>query len=370
MYRALMADYEYDAIQTCAADGTCRSVCPVAIDTGGLMKEFRRRERTDREEALALMLARGYATVERAARGGLSGARAAEAVIGESRLARAGELIRERVSGDLVPTYPPNMPRPARARLPRSDRSGAAAVYLPACINRVFANPRGIEPDPSLPEALVEVSARAGLPLWIPNDVAGHCCATPWGSKGYRRGHDHMAARTASAMWRWSDGGRLPVVIDATSCAHGLNEDVAPCLGEAERARFEEIQVLDSIAWVHDELLGRLNTTRKVASAAIHPTCSADHMGLTGKLEAIAAELAREVIVPAGTSCCGMAGDRGLLHPELPASALRDEAADLAEHRIEEHLCSNRTCEIALQQVTGAPYASFVLLLERLTRPR
>ena len=91
-------------------------------------------------------------------------------------------------------------------------------------------------------------------------------------------------------------------------------------------------------------------------------------MGLVGKLEAIAGELAEEVVTPLGSTCCGMAGDRGLLHPELPASALRDAAADLAEHPVDEHLCSNRTCEIGLQQVTGAPYASFVLLLERLTR--
>ena len=57
VYEALLADYEYDAIQTCAADGTCQDACPVAIDTGELMKEFRRRERTDREEAVALALA-------------------------------------------------------------------------------------------------------------------------------------------------------------------------------------------------------------------------------------------------------------------------------------------------------------------------
>ena len=68
-----------------------------------------------------------------------------------------------------------------------------------------------------------------------------------------------------------------------------------------------------------------------------------------------------------------MAGDRGLLHPELPASALRDTAAELAARaaggdRVDAHVCSNRTCEIALQQVTGATYASFVLALERLTR--
>ena len=253
--------------------------------------------------------------------------------------------------------------------MPSTARPGAAAVYLPACINRIFGNPRGAEPGPSLPEALVEVSARAGLPVWIPGDVAGHCCATPWASKGYRRGQDHMAARTAAALWRWSDGGALPVVIDATSCAHGLREDIAPRLDAAERERFEQIEVLDSISWVHDRLLARLQPKRRVRAAAIHPVCSAAQLGLTGKLEAIAAQLADEVVTPPGASCCGMAGDRGLLHPELPASALRDEAAGLAEHPVDEHLCSNRTCEIALQQVTGAPYASFVLLLERLTRP-
>jgi len=368
VYEALMADYDYDAIQTCAADGSCKSVCPVAIDTGELMKEFRRREHSQREEAVALAVARSYARLERATRGGLAGARVAGAVIGDRGVAKVGELIRRRVSGERVPTLPASLPRPARAQLPSTARAGAAAVYLPACINRIFGNPRGLEPGPSLPEALVEVSARAGEPVWIPEDVAGHCCATPWGSKGYSRGQDHMAASTASAMWRWSEGGALPVVIDATSCAHGLREDLAPRLQHAERERFEQIEVLDSIAWVHDRLLSRLQIKRTVKAAAIHPVCSAAHMGLTGKLEAIAAALADEVVTPAGAGCCGMAGDRGLLHPELPASALRDEAAGLGEHRIDEHLCSNRTCEIALQQVTGAPYASFVLLLERLTR--
>jgi len=368
VYEALVADYEYDAIQTCAADGTCQNVCPVAIDTGELMKEFRRRERSEREEAVALAIAKRYATVERATRVGVAGAHAAATVVGDRNLARVPEAVRRRVSGDLVPTLPPNMPPAAPPHLPRTERAGAAAVYLPACINRIFGNPRGIAQRPSLPEALVELSARAELPVWIPDDVTGHCCATPWSSKGYRRGHDHMAAKTASALWRWSGGGALPIVLDASSCSHGLLVDLAPRLPDAERERFEQIEVLDSIAWAHDKLLGRLARKRKLKAVAVHPTCSAGHMGLTAKLEAIAHELADEVLVPVGATCCGMAGDRGMLHPELPASALRDAAGELAEHRIDEHLCSNRTCEIALQQMTGAAYASFILLLERLTR--
>ncbi len=374
VYEALLADYEYDALQTCAADGSCRGVCPVAIDTGKLVKELRGRERGEREEAVALAVARRYAALERGARGGLAATRVAAELVGQPRLARIPELLRRRVSAELVPTLPASVPPAAPARMPGTERRGAAAVYLPACLNRILGNPRDGEQRPSLPQALVEVSARAQLPLWIPDDLAGHCCATPWSSKGYRRGHAYMAARTAAALWRWSERATLPVVIDASSCALGLREEIAPVLADGERERFEQIEILDSIAWAHDRLLPRLRVSHRVPRIAVHPTCAASQLGLAGKLEAIARALAEDVFVPAASTCCGMAGDRGLLHPELPASALRDAAAELAEqradgHGIDEHVCSNRTCEIALQQVTGASYASFVLALERLTRP-
>jgi D-lactate dehydrogenase len=233
---------------------------------------------------------------------------------------------------------------------------------MPACINRIFGNPRDQRSRPTLPEALVAVSARACLPVWIPADIAGHCCGVPWSSKGYRRGHEYMASKAADALARWSDGGRLPVVVDATSCTQGL-------LGLDGRAP-DGVEILDSITWVHDHLLPSLPPpTRQLRSVAVHPTCASTHLGLSAKLRAIAGALAEEVIVPAASGCCGMAGDRGWLHPELPASALRDLAAELDEHALDACISSNRTCEIALHEHTGRPYASFVLLLEELTRP-
>jgi D-lactate dehydrogenase len=189
--------------------------------------------------------------------------------------------------------------------------------------------------------------------------VAGVCCGVPWSSKGFTRGAELMARRSAAALKRWTDGGRLPVVIDASSCAHGLSGDDAP----------EGVEVLDSIAWTHDRVLPRLSVGRKLRSLAVHPSCSAGHLGLTEKLTAVAGALADEVVVPAASGCCGMAGDRGWLHPELPASALRDVAAELAGSTFDACLSSNRTCEIALDQVTGRPYRSFVHTLEELTRP-
>jgi D-lactate dehydrogenase len=355
---ALLQQYEYDALETCAADGSCMRACPVAIDTGKLIKELRNNAHSERTERVALSAAKRYALLERAARAGLRTGGLLARVLGDDALGKATAALRRRVGTDRLPQWSRSIPAPAPSRLPSTARDGAAAVYLPACVNRIFGNPRGGPPGPTLPEALVAVSARAGMPLWIPPDVAGHCCGVPWSSKGHREGHARMAAKTAAALARWSEGGRLPVVIDASSCTHGVLEAIAPA----------GIEVLDSTSWVHDHLLSRLSVARKLRSAVVHPTCATAHLGLSGKLEAIARELADDVVVPAGTTCCGMAGDRGMLHPELPASALRDVVEELAGTQFDACVSSNRTCEIALHQETGRRYGSFVLTLEELTR--
>jgi D-lactate dehydrogenase len=362
--RALLEQYQYDAIETCAADGTCGLACPVGIDTGKLVKQLRMREHGRGSERVALLLAERWDAVERGARASLRAGHA----LGDGTMRSATGLARRAITHELIPSWSEAVPGPASPKLPTTVREGAAAVYLPACINRIFGNPRGQPSEPSVPEALVALAARAGSPVWIPDDVAGVCCATPWSSKGYRRGHERMAGRVAEAVLRWTQDGRLPLVIDASSCALGLRSEVAAEIDDAQRERFERVRILDSIEWVHDSLLPGLALERRVGSIAVHPPCSVLHLGLREKLEAIAGALAQDVTIPAATTCCGMAGDRGLLHPELPAAALRGVAAELEDRDFDACVCSNRTCEIGLHQATGRPYESFLLLLEALSR--
>ena len=263
---ALLEQYEYDGIETCAADGSCKRACPVAIDTGELIKDLRRRQHTQRSERAALEMARHYAAVERAARGGLRAGAVVAGALGDGAAAAVPGLLRDRIGDEVVPTWNQSTPRAASGR-PAHRPSRAQAVYLPACINRIFGGARDESPGPTVPQALVAVSARAGLPVWIPPDVAGHCCGTPWSSKGYQAGLAQMAGETSAALRRWSEDGRLPVVIDATSCTHGALENL----------ELEGIEVLDSVAWVHDHLLPRLPVTRRLASILVHPTCAAGH---------------------------------------------------------------------------------------------
>ncbi len=352
--KALLEEFEYDALETCAADGSCQLACPVGIDTGKLVKALRQERHTARAERVALAAAKRWSAVEKASRAAL---RFGGPLV---RGTRRGRGLPGAASGGAggapLPTKAGSVGRGA----PPAPRSGAAAVYVPSCTNRIFGgNPV---------EALVAVSARAGMPVRIPDDIAGSCCGLPFGSKGFADAQRHKANEMVERLWGWSEEGKLPVVIDAASCTQGVTDPGEGVLSEENAGRLAQLEILDSVVWAHDRLLPKLEVSDKVASVAVHPTCATRHMGLAPRLRSLAAALAEDVYVPPSSTCCGFAGDRGISHPEFTASATRPAAEELRGRHFDAHLSNNRTCEIGLTRATGEPYESILILLERLTR--
>jgi len=168
-------------------------------------------------------------------------------------------------------------------------------------------------------------------------------------------------------LWGWSDEGKLPVVIDAASCTGAIADPAEGVLSEENAARLAQMEIVDSVAWAL-RLLPKLEITEKVGSATAHPTCATRRLGLAHPLKALAEALADDVYIAPSATCCGFAGDRGITHPELTASATRPQAEQLAGRHFDAYLSSNRTCEIAMTRATGKPYESPLILLERLTR--
>ncbi|WP_199856815.1 FAD-binding and (Fe-S)-binding domain-containing protein [Nocardia suismassiliense] len=362
--RALLEQYEYDAVETCAGDGSCSLACPLDIDTGTMMKAFRHSEHTARQEKTALLVAEHWGRVEQLARVAVRGGH----LLGATVMTAITGLLRLVVSTELMPGWLREMPAAAPAHLPRTQRDGAVAVYFPACINRIFGRAQQDRRELSLPEALVTLSARAGMPLWIPEDVRGSCCATVWHSKGYQDGNTYMANLIIENLWRWSDSGTLPVVIDAASCTLGVLDEITDYLTEDNAAHRAAMTIMDATTWAQQQLLPNLTVGEKLDRVAVHPTCSTRHLGIDGTLAEIGAALATEVVVPQQATCCAFAGDRGFLHPELTEAATRDEADELAGQNVDAYLCNNRTCEVGLEHGTGGHYESFIFTLERQTR--
>jgi D-lactate dehydrogenase len=368
--KALLKEYEYDAVQTCAGDSSCEHACPVRINTGVMMKQFRHLEHSQGEEWVAERIADSWGMVEPMARASMLAGNIAAKIIGNGGVRGMLNLARKVISPDLLPSWIESLPMPASSKLPKTKEEGATAIYFPACINRIFGGSKLSRYKKSLPSAFVALSERAGYPLFIPSDVTGNCCATVWHSKGYNAGNILMANRVVGNMWRWSKQGVLPIVCDASSCTLGLKQEVLDYLTPQNRERHSALTIYDSITWADEKLLPRLNVTRKARTATVHPTCSMHTLGIDRTLRKIASELSEKPFYPITSTCCAFAGDRGLLHEELTRSATREEAEEVAGKNLDLYLCANRTCEVGMEHATHAPYESFVYALEELTHLR
>jgi D-lactate dehydrogenase len=174
-----------------------------------------------------------------------------------------------------------------------------------------------------------------------------------------------MADRVVPALRSATEGGRLPIVVEASSCAEGLVTMLSTCA--------PELQVLDALEFVRDTVLPRLTVSRSAQSIVVHPTCSTERAGTSPALLALARAISEDVVLPVAWGCCGFAGDRGLLHPELTASATAAEAAEVALAAADRpadtaYVSCNRTCEIGMTRATGHPYRHVLELLAEATR--
>jgi D-lactate dehydrogenase len=100
----------------------------------------------------------------------------------------------------------------------------------------------------------------------------------------------------------------------------------------------------------------------------LHPNCSARKLGLDAKLLAIAEQCAKSATIPLNLGCCAFAGDRGLLFPELTASATEKESAEVNTRDYDGYYSSNIPCEIGMSEATGKAYVGIVYLVERASR--
>ena len=106
----------------------------------------------------------------------------------------------------------------------------------------------------------------------------------------------------------------------------------------------------------------------KVPLCSAPMPCSTCKVGAGAKRVSLATQCAQDVTVP-DIACCGFAGDRGFVVPELNQHALRHIHKDLPSN-CACGVSTNRTCEIGLTAETGRNYRSIAYLLEKCSRPQ
>ncbi len=362
-------EYQYDAVDTCAVDGMCQTACPVLINTGDLVKRLRKDQAGRLAKQGWLTAAKHWNATTRAASLALSVA----AALPTPLVVGANTLGRRVIDPDVLPLWSAELPRGGLARkkgvaghgsTPATDHQPSAdAVYFTACVGTMFGPS---DAGPGVADAFVALCERAGVELRYPDDLPDLCCGTPWKSKGLAGGYAEMTDRVLRSLRRASGDGAIPIVCDASSCTEGLRQMLEN--SAAAGGPHPALTFVDSVEFVRRNVLDRLTVIAPLASLALHPTCSSTRMGLNDSLMTVARAAAEQVDVPADWGCCGFAGDRGLLHPELTESATRAEAAEVMAGDYAAYASCNRTCELGMTRATGRQYQHVLEILEQVSR--
>lgn len=359
----LKKEFIYAGRDTCAADGMCKTVCPMEINTGELTDTIRAQELGKTFGSVLTSAARHFRGVEKIIKESLTLAVDAEQALSpkpfEWTMALGHALSAQ------VPHWSRNFPK--APKFEAREVENPDIIYFPACVTRIFGS-SNVGKD-NMMQVVLRIADKAGIVVSLPEEVQGLCCSQIWEHKGDPEGRRMIANKVVEHFWKWSDHGRIPIMCDTTSCTHTLLRslaiDNAPSVLTLENVeKYKQLKIVDVTQWLLDDVLTRIEPKSKKGRVLLHPTCACDQMELTPTMKSIALRCANEVVIPLRWGCCGASGDRGFIFPELGQSALKEEIAETKGEHFDGYYSLARTCEISMQDHSQYPYESIVYLVD------
>ena len=351
--KQLDREYEFAGKASCATDGLCALDCPVAINTGDLIKQLRGSSTGRIDSAIASMLGKHFGLAEQAVHLSLLAGRVTSGVIGDSALRSITGVLAKVFSG--FPQWHAGLSSD-HAAIDRSlicDFEVAEFIYWPTCMSRMMGGTA---------DALLRVCAKAGVAVHIPRNATGKCCGQAFSSKGYADVAILKQNELLDSIWEWTKHGERPVVLDLGSCTSFLKTGL-PYLDQVRKHRLESLTILDSTE-LAASLLPKLTIAKRIANVAVHSVCSNHRHGWEVPLIAVAQACAEQVHAPHEGKCCGMGGDRGFEIPELALSATADVSDKMTETKCDSGFTNARSCAISLNSGSGRPWRSIFQLLD------
>lgn len=353
----LLKEYKYDGIETCAVDGMCANNCPVDINTGDLIKRLRKENHSRFQNWLAIRVARNFKIFELMTRFVLWKSLLLNRIFGKNFMKKFTMGLKKLFP--LIPLWSNQIRKSGTKLQPaKTEMAEMQVVYFSSCISRMMGGEIGND--------FLSVCKKANINIVIPEKIKGTCCGQVFSSKGFTEAFRVTANQTIEKLWQSSDEGRLPVVLDVTSCTQTV-KTYPGYLTEENKILYEKIKFADVIDFSAEWLLPRLKISKPKNRIVIHPVCSVSKMGSMTNLQAIGKACAKKTDIPVFSGCCGMAGDRGFYYPQLIMSATKIEAKEVNQHQYDGYYSSSRTCEMAMTEAVGKNYESILKLLNEVS---
>jgi len=362
-YELLLSQSKYDVLDTCAVDGLCATACPVDINTGDLVKRLRRENHSAKANKFTLFIAKHFKLTEQVVRVALKMGVGINKLFGKNTMTKLTGGLKKMISA--IPLWSAQINNPPHLAILKNNNavtnSKNTIVYFPACISRMLGTYEGKKKN--ILQTFISICNKSGLEVKVLDNVNGSCCSQIFSSKGFKDAAGFTANSIVENLWKSSNGGNFTIVIDVSSCAYTLHH-LRPILTEKNKQKFDQLTIRDSVDFLYDKIMLTANVKHKKNRIVLHPVCSLEKMNTTHKFIHLAKHFAAEVLVPKNTGCCGMAGDRGFLFPEITAAATRPEANEVMAQEFDGYYSSTKTCEMAMSDAVKKNYESVLYLVD------
>lgn len=380
--KSLTKTFQYQGIDTCAATGLCADRCPVGINTGDLVKKLRT-AKYQQFTPIARWTANHFTTTNKLLNLGLKVNQIAQKALGAERINKVSKGVAQ-LSTHKAQRWSPQVPTANRYQLkttnvesslksestiaPVSESTSESTrkasfnlnlakkvVYLASCASRSMGQQADNKDQRSLPEVTTSLLIKAGFDIIVPDAINELCCGQPHDSKGFKDVAKLKSQQLEAALWKASEQGKWPVLIDTSPCAKRSVEQFS-----------QQMEILEPSQFVLNYLLDYLTISPLQETIMLHITCSTRRQALDKQMLQLAQRCASEVIVPEHIECCGWAGDKGFTTPELNAAALLPLKSQVPAHCTRGY-SNSRTCEIGLSKHSGIAYQSILYLVDEVS---
>lgn len=363
----MQKQYKYWGMDTCATDGLCALKCPVKIDTGKLIKELRHEHHGAGVEKRAVTVASHMDRVTSAMRTGLNIAYGARMVTGKKVFGALASAART-VTFGAIPLWNEYFPKGAhkiKHNTVSPEKAAGKVVYFPSCITRSMGVDKSNSKELEITRLTEKLLLKAGYEVIYPGNLNQLCCGMAFSSKGFTEAGKRASDALKEALLEASEQGKYPVLCDMSPCLYTMHTNM-----EGELRLFEPAE------FILKYLAERLTIRKLPKRVAVFAVCSAKKMGVDNMLYDIARMCAEEVTV-IESNCCGFAGDRGFILPELNTHGLRFLKEQVegvlpdgnSVPRCTEGYATSRTCEIGLSRNSGVSFKSILYLLDEASTP-
>lgn len=358
--------YKYFGIQTCATCSMCSTICPLEIDTAKIAIAQANIQSSDFAFSVATKLSRNLKSVIKVAKWSISAANTISDVVGESRAKNWSLRANKILHTPILPRYMPSAnsyklqsrfftPEQAKQQVQPKE-----VLYFSSCLNRAFAPNKKADDRRTIQEVFENLCQKAGINVRYPKQLDSMCCGKAF--KNYAQKSCNPLHQTLKLLLRESQNGEVPIVCDHSACSGEVLKELASLKD------YEKLNVLDMPRFALETLMPRLQITPIEQNIGIYAVCALKKNKQSEFLYKIAkACTTKEVLEHTQTYCCGFAGNKGFLTPELNIEATKELAQYFTQQKAKNLYSSSSTCEIGLSDATDTPWQHIIYLLDRVS---